>query len=40
MLFIHKVRNEEGDWIQGDSEIIVVACKHFQDIFTGKFDSI
>lgn len=33
-MFIHKIKNEEGDWIQGDAEVTAAACKHFQDIFT------
>lgn len=35
-LFIYQVKNEEGQWIQGDSEIAEAACKHFQHIFTGE----
>lgn len=31
---MHKVKNDEGDWIQGDDEIAGVVCKYFQGIFT------
>ncbi|XP_015058305.1 uncharacterized protein LOC107004576 [Solanum pennellii] len=34
--FIHKVSNENGDWIQGDDNIAQVACEHFKGIFTGE----
>ena len=32
-LFIHKVVNENGYWIQGDDNIAQVACEHFNEIF-------
>lgn len=35
-LFIHRVKDEEGDWIQGDEEIVEAACNHFQQIFTSE----
>ncbi|KAM3290025.1 hypothetical protein P3S67_018314 [Capsicum chacoense] len=34
-LFIHKITNEQGDWIQGDDNIANAACAHFKAIFTG-----
>ncbi|XP_019251233.1 PREDICTED: uncharacterized protein LOC109230164 [Nicotiana attenuata] len=33
-LFIHKIKNEEGEWIQGDENIGKAACGYFQDLFT------
>uniref|UniRef100_M1DB34 Retrotransposon protein, unclassified n=1 Tax=Solanum tuberosum TaxID=4113 RepID=M1DB34_SOLTU len=33
-LFIHKVRNDNGNWIQGDDNIAKAACDHFQELFT------
>lgn len=35
-LFIHKIQDEEGTWIQGDEAIANTACQHFQHIFTGQ----
>ena len=35
-LFIHKVVNENRDWIQSDDYIAHVACEHFKGIFTGE----
>ncbi|XP_019252919.1 PREDICTED: uncharacterized protein LOC109231741 [Nicotiana attenuata] len=33
-LFIHQIKNEEGEWIQGDEPISKAACEHFQNMFT------
>lgn len=35
-LFIHKILNDDDEWIQGDEQIAETACEHFQDIFTGQ----
>lgn len=35
-LFIHRVQDKDGDWIQGDEEIAEAACNHFQQMFTGE----
>lgn len=35
-LFIHKVVNENGVWVQGDDNIAQVACEHFKGIFSGE----
>ena len=35
-LFIHKVVNENGIWVQGDDNIAQVACEHFNEIFSGE----
>ncbi|XP_049391547.1 uncharacterized protein LOC125855953 [Solanum stenotomum] len=35
-LFIHKIINDNDEWIQGDEHIVEAACKHFQNIFTGE----
>ena len=35
-LFIHKVVNEIGVWVQGDDNIAQVACEHFKGIFSGE----
>ncbi|KAG5585976.1 hypothetical protein H5410_046410 [Solanum commersonii] len=35
-LFIHKILNDDDEWIQGDEQIAEVACEHSQDIFTGQ----
>ena len=35
-LFIHKVVNENRDWIQSDDYIAHVACEHFKDIFNDE----
>ena len=35
-LFIHKVVNENGVWVQGDETIAQVACEHFKAIFSGE----
>ncbi|XP_019239991.1 PREDICTED: uncharacterized protein LOC109219985 [Nicotiana attenuata] len=33
-LFIHKIRNDDNEWIQGDECIGEAACEHFQNLFT------
>ncbi|XP_055826362.1 uncharacterized protein LOC129894731 [Solanum dulcamara] len=35
-LFIHRIQNDEGNWLQGDDDIARAACDHFQNIFTGE----
>ncbi|KAG5595026.1 hypothetical protein H5410_036258 [Solanum commersonii] len=35
-LFIHKLLNDNAEWIQGDEHIAKAACEHFQNIFTGE----
>ncbi|XP_055803413.1 uncharacterized protein LOC129872452 [Solanum dulcamara] len=35
-LYIHRIQNEGGSWVQGDAEIAEVACEHFQQMFTGE----
>lgn len=35
-LFIHKISNDPGDWIQKDENIAKTTCDHFKDIFSGK----
>ncbi|XP_055822099.1 uncharacterized protein LOC129890602 [Solanum dulcamara] len=35
-LYIHRIQNDKGSWVQGDSEIADAACNHFQQIFTGE----
>ncbi|XP_049399717.1 uncharacterized protein LOC125863742 [Solanum stenotomum] len=35
-LFIHKILNDNADWVQGDEQIAKAACEHFQNIFTGE----
>ncbi|XP_015162434.1 uncharacterized protein [Solanum tuberosum] len=39
-LLIHKICNNEGEWIQGDNNIANAACDHFQKIFTGQENRI
>ncbi|XP_047259779.1 uncharacterized protein LOC124892577, partial [Capsicum annuum] len=39
-LFIHKVKNEAGDWIHGDVKIAAAAVTHRQNILTGTADYI
>ncbi|WMV50078.1 hypothetical protein MTR67_043463 [Solanum verrucosum] len=34
-LFVHKILNENDEWIQGDEQIAQTACDYFQHIFTG-----
>ncbi|XP_019263896.1 PREDICTED: uncharacterized protein LOC109241590 [Nicotiana attenuata] len=34
MLYIHKIRDEDGQWIQGDEAIGSAACDFYQDLFT------
>nr|XP_009792450.1 PREDICTED: uncharacterized protein LOC104239503 [Nicotiana sylvestris] len=38
-LYIHKIKNEEGEWIQGDENIGKVACEYFHELFSDN-DSI
>ncbi|XP_070036672.1 uncharacterized protein [Nicotiana tomentosiformis] len=33
-LYIHKLKNEEGDWIQRDETIGEAACEYFKEIFS------
>ncbi|XP_070050393.1 uncharacterized protein [Nicotiana tomentosiformis] len=33
-LYIHKLKNEEGEWIQGDEAIGEAACEYFEEIFS------
>lgn len=33
-LYIHKIKNEEGEWFQGDENIGKAACDYFQNLFT------
>ncbi|OIT28452.1 putative ribonuclease h protein, partial [Nicotiana attenuata] len=33
-LYIHKIKNEDGDWIYGDEAIGEAACDHFQNLFS------
>ncbi|XP_049348974.1 uncharacterized protein LOC125813528 [Solanum verrucosum] len=35
-LFIHKILNDDDEWIQGDEHIAQAACTHFQHIFSGE----
>ena len=35
-LFIHKIVNKKGEWIQGENNIAHEACEHFNTIFTGE----
>ncbi|XP_019240872.1 PREDICTED: uncharacterized protein LOC109220861 [Nicotiana attenuata] len=35
-LFIHKIKNENNEWIQGDEAIGEAACDHFQELFTDQ----
>ncbi|XP_059289464.1 uncharacterized protein LOC132042983 [Lycium ferocissimum] len=35
-LYIHKIQKDDGEWIEGDSQIAEAACDHFQAIFTGE----
>ncbi|KAG5580297.1 hypothetical protein H5410_050924 [Solanum commersonii] len=35
-LFIHKLIGGDGEWIEGDDNIVEAACAHFQEIFTGE----
>ena len=35
-LFIHKIVNENGDWVQGENNIAHEACEHFNTIFAGE----
>ncbi|WMV32820.1 hypothetical protein MTR67_026205 [Solanum verrucosum] len=35
-LFIHKILNDNDEWVQGDEHIAQAACDHFQNIFTGE----
>ncbi|OIT20481.1 hypothetical protein A4A49_65757, partial [Nicotiana attenuata] len=39
-LYIHKIKDENGTWIQGDSAIGAAACDYFQDLFTDPGNSI
>lgn len=33
-MFIHKIKNEEGEWIQGDEKIREAVCDYFQNLFS------
>ncbi|OIT07895.1 hypothetical protein A4A49_63152, partial [Nicotiana attenuata] len=33
-LYIHKIKNEDGEWITGDEAIGEAACEHFQNLFS------
>ncbi|XP_055802719.1 uncharacterized protein LOC129871761 [Solanum dulcamara] len=35
-LYIHKIQNEDDNWVQGEENIAKAACEHFQAIFTGE----
>ena len=35
-LFVHKIINEEGEWIQDEEETSQTACAHFEESFTGE----
>ncbi|XP_055814558.1 uncharacterized protein LOC129884254 [Solanum dulcamara] len=35
-LYIHRIQDEEGTWLQGEEDIARAACDHFQHIFTGE----
>ncbi|XP_047270323.1 uncharacterized protein LOC124899473 [Capsicum annuum] len=39
-IFMHKFKNEEGVWFQGDADIAATAVTHFQDIYTGIADYV
>nr|XP_016490751.1 PREDICTED: uncharacterized protein LOC107810475 [Nicotiana tabacum] len=32
-LFIHKIKDLEGEWVQGDEAIVEAACDYYQDLF-------
>ncbi|XP_055825193.1 uncharacterized protein LOC129893811 [Solanum dulcamara] len=35
-LYIHKIQNEDDNWVQGEENIAKASCEHFQSIFTGE----
>lgn len=35
-LFIHKICNDQGEFLEGDEVIATAACEHFQKIFIGE----
>ena len=39
-MFINKLENENGDWIQGEETIAREACDYYGKIFTGKNERI
>ncbi|XP_019225728.1 PREDICTED: uncharacterized protein LOC109207293 [Nicotiana attenuata] len=39
-LYIHKIKNEDGDWIYGDEAIGEAACDYFQNLFFGPGGTI
>lgn len=40
MLFIHKIINEDRQWLQAYDTIVEASCDHFQQIFTGEDKNI
>lgn len=39
-LFIHKISNEHGEWIQGEENIANAACAHFKDILAAESQTV
>ena len=39
-MFIHKIMDDSGVWIQGEDKVAKEACDYFQNIFTGNNEKI
>ncbi|WMV30207.1 hypothetical protein MTR67_023592 [Solanum verrucosum] len=39
-LFLHKICNDNEEWIQGEEQIAQAACEYYQQIFQGQNDRI
>ncbi|KAH0700920.1 hypothetical protein KY284_015135 [Solanum tuberosum] len=39
-LFLHKIDNDNEEWIQGEEQIAQAACEYYQQIFQGQNDRI
>ena len=39
-MFIHRITNENGEWIQDEENIAMAAFNHYKDIFTGEYKII
>lgn len=39
-MYIHTIKDVEGDWIHGDEAIGEYACNYFEDLFTETSDVI
>ena len=39
-MFIHKLMDDNGEWIQGEENISREACGYYNKMFTGKTEKI